>query len=131
MTRGKNRDQGRSSAFSQLAAGVIPKATNGLRDIRGPTTEERGHDECLDFILRGLQESVVSLRDTGFVLASCGEFEEVGFANHASAGAQICEVELAAELAEELSIRVADNACEASTAHQDNISRAHIQRLLG
>ena len=131
MKRGSNRGQGRSSAFRQLLACSVPYCgAEAIGENSSVIATSTGKTQ-VNFILKGLSDSIVNLRETGFILESCGEFEEIGFANHESAGAEIFAVELAAELAEELSIQVADNACEASEAHRGNVSRAHIQRLLG
>lgn len=131
MKRGSNRGQGRSSAFKQLLACAVPFCESEAIGRNSPDIAVNAGSKQVNFILKGLSDSIVNLRETGFILESCGEFEEIGFANHESAGAEVFAVELAAELAEELSIQVADNACEASEAHRGNVSRAHIQRLLG
>lgn len=134
MTRGSNRAQGGDSGFWRLSAGEVSSVSSQVDQERGskggrcsqPSSVADGHN-----VLQRLDKSCGDLHESSFILQTCEGYREVSLANFSSAGAEPYEVELAAQLAEELSMQVAGNACEASKAQIANLSQAHIQRLLG
>lgn len=134
MTRGSNRAQGRGSGFRCLSAGEVPlvgQQGGGSREGEEECWASRSNQEDSVKLLRELDKSCNYLQESSFILHTCEGYREVSLANYSSAGSEPYAVELAAQLAEELSMQVADNACEASKAQIESLSQAHIQRLLG
>lgn len=134
MTRGSNRAQGGDTGFRRLSAGEVPSLAAHPEEVRGDRDcrcSQKVSVENAANVIQRLDKSCSYLQESSFILQTCEEYREVSLANYSSANAEPYAVELAAQLAEELSMQVADNACEASKAQIASLSQAHIQRLLG